>query len=119
MALVTGTGGGIMRSILMGASPPPVFVDPVYIIIAGVATPGASLFHGLWDKFRREISVMDALGLGVFVCIGTHIAIDHGLAWWAARWHGSCGSYLWGSNTCPLYSAAVCIHGAFLQNQYL
>jgi len=31
---------------------------------------------------------MDALGLGIFVCIGTHVAIDHGLAWWAAAGMG-------------------------------
>ena len=84
MALVTGTGGGTVRSILIGDVPPPLFIDPIYIIIAAVATPCATLFPGLWDRFRREISVVDALGLGVFVCIGTQVAIDHGLSWWAA-----------------------------------
>lgn len=88
MALVTGTGGGTIRSVLIGDLPAPVFVDPAYVIIAAIATPCATVLPGLWDKFRREISVMDALGLGVFVCIGTDVALNHGLTWWAAAGMG-------------------------------
>lgn len=88
MALVTGTGGGTIRSVLIGDVPPPLFVDPVYVVLAVVASPVASYFPGFWRKFRREVSVMDALGLGVFVCIGTRVALDHGLAWWAAAGMG-------------------------------
>mgnify|MGYP001825122728 CR=1 FL=1 len=84
IALVTGTGGGTLRSIMIGDLPPPVFRDPHYVIIAAIATPCAMLIPSWWEKFRREVSVMDAIGLGVFVCLGTHIAMDHGLAWWAA-----------------------------------
>ncbi|MGB1260177.1 MAG: trimeric intracellular cation channel family protein, partial [Akkermansiaceae bacterium] len=88
LALVTGTGGGTLRSVMIGDVPPPVFRDPIYVILAGAATPCATLFTAWWQRFNREVSVMDAIGLGVFVCIGTQIASAHGLAWWAAAGMG-------------------------------
>lgn len=88
IALVTGTGGGTLRSILMGDVPPAVFTDASYVIIAAVATPCATLFPMFWKKFSREVSFMDALGLGVFACIGTQVAMDHGLVWWASAGMG-------------------------------
>ncbi|NWK54092.1 trimeric intracellular cation channel family protein [Verrucomicrobiaceae bacterium N1E253] len=84
MALVTSCGGGTLRSILIGDVPPFLFTQPVYLIVAAVGTLFARFFPSLWDMFSREVSVLDALGLGIFVCIGTDIALDHGLSWWAA-----------------------------------
>jgi len=84
MALVTGTGGGTLRAVMMGTVPPHVFIDPSYAITAALATPCATLFPAFWEKFSREVSVLDALGLGIFVCIGTDVALQHGLSWWAA-----------------------------------
>jgi len=88
MALVTSTGGGTLRSILMGDVPPFLFTDPIYIIVAAVAVAIAVLFPFLWDVYSREVSVLDALGLGIFVCIGTNIGLEHGLDWWAAAGMG-------------------------------
>lgn len=88
LALVTGAGGGTLRSVMMGTVPPPIFVDPAYVIIAAAATPCASLFPAFWKKFSREVSVLDALGLGIFVCIGTDVALQHDLSWWAAAGMG-------------------------------
>lgn len=84
ISLITGTGGGTLRSILIGDFPPLIFRDPIYAIIAVIATPCAILIPSFWEKFRREVSIMDALGLGVFVCLGTQVAIEHNLSWWAA-----------------------------------
>ncbi|MBK1830966.1 TRIC cation channel family protein [Verrucomicrobiaceae bacterium R5-34] len=53
-----------------------------------MATPCATLFSAFWQKFSREVSVLDALGLGIFVCIGTDVAIQHGLSWWASAGMG-------------------------------
>ncbi|BDS09000.1 membrane protein [Oceaniferula spumae] len=88
LALVTGTGGGTLRSVMMGTVPPPIFIDPAYVILAAIATPCATLFPVFWEKFNREVSVMDAFGLGIFVCIGTDVAVQHGLSWWAAAGMG-------------------------------
>jgi len=88
MALVTATGGGTLRSILLGDVPPFLFTNPIYIIVAAVAVAIAVLFPFLWDVYSREVSILDALGLGIFVCIGTNEGLEHGLAWWAAAGMG-------------------------------
>lgn len=84
MALVTSCGGGTLRSMLIGDVPPFLFTQPIYLLVALLATAVAILFPFLWDIFSREISILDALGLGIFVCIGTQIGIRHELEWWAA-----------------------------------
>jgi uncharacterized membrane protein YeiH len=84
LALVTAVGGGTLRCMLIGDVPAFVLIDPAYVVTAGLSVAFARLFPFLWDVFSREVSILDALGLGIFVCIGTHVALDHGLAWWAA-----------------------------------
>ena len=84
LALVTAVGGGTLRCMLIGTVPAFVLVDPAYVITAAVAVAFARFFPFLWDRFSREVSILDALGLGIFVCLGTHAALDHGLDWWAA-----------------------------------
>ena len=84
LALVTSVGGGTLRCMLIGDVPAFVLVDPAYIITAALSVAIAMFFPFLWAVYSREVSVLDALGLGIFVCIGTHAALDHDLAWWAA-----------------------------------
>ncbi|MFT6794370.1 MAG: putative membrane protein YeiH [Rubritalea sp.] len=84
MALVTGTGGGVIRSLLIGDTPPAILTDPIYTFVAILAVPIAVYFPDTVLKFRRQVSVFDALGLGIFACIGARVSIDHGLEWWAA-----------------------------------
>ncbi len=84
LALITGTGGGTLRSMLIGDTPPPVFRDPIYLLASLAAVVTALFAAPLWEKRRRIVSVVDAIGLGVFVCIGVQIALDQNLAWWAA-----------------------------------
>jgi len=89
MALITGTGGGTLRSLLIGDTPAPILKDPLYIYIAIAAVPVALFMHQTWHKYRRQVSLVDALGLGIFACIGTRISMDHGLEWWAAMGMGA------------------------------
>ena len=84
LALVTAVGGGTLRCVLIGDVPAFVLVDPAYVITATLSVAVALLFPFLWDVFNREVSILDALGLGIFVCIGTQTALDHDLAWWSA-----------------------------------
>lgn len=88
MGLVTGTGGGVLRSVLLGDLPPVIFTTPDYVIVAAVAVPVALLFHRWWHKNLRLVSVVDALGIGLFACVGARAAAEHGLAWWACMGMG-------------------------------
>lgn len=83
LAVVTCVGGGTLRSLLIGVTPPPVLNDPAYLIIAAAATISAFYAEPLWEKWKRAVSFFDALGLGVFVCIGVQVSQNQGLAWWA------------------------------------
>lgn len=83
LATVTCVGGGTLRSLLIGATPPPVLTDPAYIIIAASATVASFYAEPIWEKGERVVSIFDALGLGVFVCIGVQVSQTNGLAWWA------------------------------------
>lgn len=83
MALITGTGGGMLRSVLLGDVPPVVFTEPDYVIVAALAVPMAILFSNWWQKYSRLVSIVDALGIGLFSCVGARTAEAHGLDWWA------------------------------------
>ena len=83
LAIVTCVGGGTLRSLLIGVTPPPVLSDPAYLIIAAAATISAFYAEPIWEKWQRAVSFFDALGLGVFVCIGVQVSQNQGLAWWA------------------------------------
>lgn len=84
MSLITGTGGGVLRSLLIGDTPPAILVDPIYIIVAITAVPIVIFFPKALMKFRRQVSIIDALGLGIFACIGARVADNNGLEWWTA-----------------------------------
>lgn len=83
LALVTCIGGGTLRSLLIGATPPPVLTDPAYVSLAAGATVASIYAEPLWEKWSRAISVFDAVGLGLFMCIGIQVAQNQGLAGWA------------------------------------
>lgn len=82
LALVTGVGGGTLRSILIGDLPPPVLKHPDYGIIAMVATLVAFTGDRWWARVRRLVSLVDALSIGIFMVVGLGVAREHGIAWW-------------------------------------
>ncbi|GAA5495804.1 UPF0126 inner membrane protein YadS [Rubritalea halochordaticola] len=88
LALITGTGGGTVRSVMLGDTPPPIFRSPDYIVVSIVAVLAAILYERLWERYQREVSVVDALGLGLFACVGARAAGDAGLAWWGCMMMG-------------------------------
>jgi uncharacterized membrane protein YeiH len=83
VGLITGTGGGLLRSVLTGDLPPAMLTDPVPFALALAAAMIALLGSAWWKKIRRVVSVMDALGLGLFTVTGIRIAEDKGLPWWS------------------------------------
>ncbi len=83
LALVTCMGGGTLRSLLIGDTPPAVLVDPTYLLLVTVATLVSLYAEPLWEKWSRAVSLFDAVGLGFFVCIGIQVAQNRGLDWWA------------------------------------
>ena len=82
IGLLTGVGGGTLRSVLLGDLPPPVFREPDYLLVAAVATAFAYFGGPLWAKVRRVVSLVDAISLGIFVTVGMRVAQGHGMPPW-------------------------------------
>lgn len=81
LAVVTALGGGILRDLVLGDTPPPAFTRWGFLVIALAAAAATSLApRGFTRLGRRPLLIFDAAGLGVFSVAGTQKALDHGLA---------------------------------------
>lgn len=88
VGVLTGLGGGTLRSMLIGDLPPPMFRDPSYLLIAMLAVLVARFGEPWWSKIRRVVSVVDAVSLGMFVSLGIRVSQQHDLPWWACLVNG-------------------------------
>jgi uncharacterized membrane protein YeiH len=79
LAVVTALGGGIIRDLLLGDTPPPAFTTWQYLVVALSAAAVTSVAHPWLGALGRPLVVFDAAGLGFFAVAGTQKALDHGL----------------------------------------
>lgn len=77
LSIATGVGGGIIRDVILGQTPPTVFQHEEYFLVC--ITAGIMVF--LWApkiaKGWDYVMIADAIGLGVFAAIGAAIAKNH------------------------------------------
>ena len=80
IAIVTATGGGILRDVLLGDAPPSSMRDWRYFSIALVAGAGVFLVHSA-THFENSslITLLDAAGLSFFAVAGAAKAVQFGL----------------------------------------
>ena len=80
LGIVTSVGGGVIRDIILGQTPPATFQNPIYAIVAILVSviifiPGMRRFlsknHGIYEK---TMLFMDSLGLGIFTAVGIETA---------------------------------------------
>lgn len=89
LALVTSTGGGALRSVLIGDFPVPFLRSPWPLALALGATLVTFLAAGrVEETMSRPIRFFDALGLGVYMSVGMGVALNLGQPWWAALFLG-------------------------------
>ncbi|MEH3034625.1 MAG: TRIC cation channel family protein [Aeromicrobium erythreum] len=88
LALLTGLGGGVLRDVLIGATPPTALREWPPITTALVAALVVVVWHRRIGRRDPQILVFDALGLGLFCVSGTIVAAEAGLAPWAAALMG-------------------------------
>ena len=84
LAFVTAIGGGTIRDVLLGNTPVFILYDPIYIYISIIASFFAFLFYRVLFKINSIILIADALGLGVFVCIGITKALEANVSYTGA-----------------------------------
>lgn len=87
LGCITACGGGVFRDIILGNYPIALFTFPNYELIAAASTTlvlfiffylkkNMSFFEKDW--FKTLNTILDALGLGVFVVMGANVAFEHG-----------------------------------------
>lgn len=74
LALTTAVGGGIVRDVLIGITPPTAFVFPTSTIISLITAIIACFAYGWLTKFTHIILVCDAIGLGAFTAAGANMS---------------------------------------------
>lgn len=77
MGAVTGVGGGIVRDLLLGITPPTSVQHWPNLTIALVSGLITFFFHPAFNKLFRAILVLDAVGMAVFAVTGASFALDH------------------------------------------
>ena len=87
LGVITAVGGGIIRDLLLGITPPAAFENPVYVSWASIT---ALIVFGIeykWSDLLKEekkllfdefLNLVDAIGLGIFATVGVQVALNAG-----------------------------------------
>lgn len=79
LSVTTGLGGGIIRDLILGHTPPATVTDWRYLAAAGLAGVLVFVWYGKIANHGTFIVTFDAAGLSVFTVTGTLIALNAGL----------------------------------------
>ena len=79
LGTITAMGGGILRDLLLGATPPATFSDWRYLAVAAGGALIAFAFNGKLGRLAWPIEILDAVGLSVFAVTGASKALEFGL----------------------------------------
>ena len=80
LGLTTAVGGGIIRDLILGITPPSTFSHPVYAITSLIVSlivflkPVRRYLTGTHTAYDRTMLVADSVGLGPFTALGVSIA---------------------------------------------
>lgn len=80
LGLTTAVGGGVLRDVILGSTPPATFQDPIYATAAVLTSlvlflPRVRrLLNRSQHLYDVTMLVMDTLGLGIFTVMGVQIA---------------------------------------------
>ena len=86
LGLTTAVGGGALRDVILGLTPPAMFTNPIYAAVAAVVSvivflPAVRRWLTTYHRASDLVMlVMDSLGLGVFTVVGiqrAYTATDH------------------------------------------
>lgn len=80
LGVITAIGGGLIRDVLLGATPPAAFQHWYYLAAAFAGAAAAWVIARPPRGLHRAIVVLDAIGLSVFCVTGAHKAVEWGLA---------------------------------------
>lgn len=76
LGLVTACGGGTLRDLLLGDTPPFIFKDETYLYLSVAVALLVFIFRQHLEFLHHPLPYFDAVGLGTFVVIGTGKALE-------------------------------------------
>jgi uncharacterized membrane protein YeiH len=79
LAESTALGGGILRDLIIGATPPAAFVQTTYLVTPILAAALTFFVHRQINRINSAMLIFDAGGLGLFTVAGTVKALAYGL----------------------------------------
>jgi len=79
LAGATGLGGGFVRDVLIGATPPAALADWRYLLVPVAGGLLTFLLHPALGRLERLVAVFDAAGLALFCVTGATKALTYGL----------------------------------------
>lgn len=89
LGVITAVGGGMIRDVMIGMTPPLMFLRPIYSLTAACSVFILFLFVKLrktsveelsTGNYERVMNLLDAIGLGIFTVVGIDTAIAAGFA---------------------------------------
>lgn len=86
LGTVTAVGGGAVRDVLLGITPPNMFRNGVYVAIATgtvifwiiLAARNSVISKRMFRQLVHLMDISDSIGLGIFAVLGSKTAIDTG-----------------------------------------
>jgi uncharacterized membrane protein YeiH len=84
LSFVAANSGGIVRDLLIGATPPAAISDWRYLAVSLLAGLVIFFWYPLINRLRNAVLLFDAAGLALFCVAGAQKALVFGLEPWAA-----------------------------------
>lgn len=87
LGVTTACGGGMLRDLIIGKTPPTLFREPVYVTVAFAAVlflffiirfQKLSLELLSSEHYEGVMNLFDAVGLGAFTVVGIDVAVEAG-----------------------------------------
>ena len=87
LSIFTAVGGGLIRDLILGNTPPVMFRSPLYVLVAFISSLLLIFFAPFFLRTRYSqkmslvmhgVHVFDAVGLGVFTVTGMNTALSLG-----------------------------------------
>ncbi len=113
LGIVTALGGGFIRDLIIGCTPPMMFRNPVYAIVAAATALLLFLFARIFGKLYHRVephmealaNIFDAMGLGAYTVVGMETGIRYG--------YGDNGFFL------VFLSLLTCVGGGLLRDLFV
>ncbi len=78
LGIITATGGGVLRDVILGNVPPQAFREPAYVLISACTAGSVFVWNSFHHRKRKDIHeltqnllfFMDSAGLGIYTSVG-------------------------------------------------